>query len=114
MRIATHRDGRRVQNGVVHSDQALVHHGITFLEARSQFPALQKIAYLNAGTFGPIGRTTAEAVQAELERDFADGRSGIPTRARRSWPFACQAIRQRSWRRSPRQERTFVRSPEPG
>ena len=78
MRIATHRDGRRVQNGVVHSDQALVHHGITFLEARAQFPALQKIAYLNAGTFGPLARATRDAVQSELERDVAEGRSGMP------------------------------------
>ena len=51
---------------------------LSFEEARAQFPVLERIAYLNAGTFGPIGRTTAEAVQAELERDVADGRSGMP------------------------------------
>jgi hypothetical protein len=31
---------------------------VTFEEARAQFPVLEKIAYLNAGTFGPISRQT--------------------------------------------------------
>lgn len=49
---------------------------MTFEEARSQFPALERIAYLNAGTFGPLARATAEAVRAELEHDFEEGRTG--------------------------------------
>ena len=32
--------------------------GVTFEEARAQFPVLEKIAYLNAGTFGPVSRAT--------------------------------------------------------
>ena len=46
--------------------------------ARAQFPILEKIAYLNAGTFGPLARPTIEAMEAELERDFLEGRSGMP------------------------------------
>ena len=30
---------------------------MTFEEARSQFPVLQRIAYLNAGTFGPLAKS---------------------------------------------------------
>jgi len=51
---------------------------MTFEEARAQFPALEKIAYLNAGTFGPLARTTYEAARGELARDFEEGRSGGP------------------------------------
>ena len=52
--------------------------GITFEEARAQFPVLERLAYLNAGTFGPMARATHDATSAELERDYRDGRSGGP------------------------------------
>ena len=55
---------------------------MTFAEARAQFPVLERIAYLNAGTFGPISRATHEAISSELERDYRDGRSGGPNFAR--------------------------------
>ncbi len=51
----------------------------TFEAARAQFPVLEQLAYLNAGTFGPIATTTHDAVAAELERDYRDGRSGGPS-----------------------------------
>jgi len=51
---------------------------LTFEEARAGFPVLEQVAYLNAGTFGPIARATMEAVQRELQRDFREGRSGTP------------------------------------
>ena len=51
---------------------------MTFEHARAQFPVLERIAYLNAGTFGPLARATYEAQVAELARDFSDGRSGGP------------------------------------
>jgi selenocysteine lyase/cysteine desulfurase len=51
---------------------------VTFEEARAQFPVLEKIAYLNAGTFGPISSATQRAMLTELERDFVEGRSGNP------------------------------------
>ena len=50
----------------------------SFEAARAQFPVLEKVAYLNAGTFGPLARTTYEALTAELARDYNDGRSGGP------------------------------------
>ena len=51
---------------------------LAFEEARTQFPVLETIAYLNAGTFGPLATPTFDAVQSELERDFTEGRSGMP------------------------------------
>jgi L-cysteine/cystine lyase len=45
-------------------------------EARSQFPVLDRLAYLNAGTNGPLGRATIEAIEREAERELAEGRSG--------------------------------------
>lgn len=47
-------------------------------EARALFPALERIVYLNAGTFGPLATPTVEAMQGELARDAAEGRSGMP------------------------------------
>ncbi|HKI92333.1 MAG TPA: aminotransferase class V-fold PLP-dependent enzyme [Gaiellaceae bacterium] len=49
---------------------------MTFEEARAQFPVLERHAYLNAGTNGPLARPTAAAVTAQLERDLSEGRSG--------------------------------------
>jgi L-cysteine/cystine lyase len=51
---------------------------MTFEEARSLFPVLERIAYLNAGTFGPLPRPVADALTAGLARDLAEGRSGMP------------------------------------
>jgi len=45
-------------------------------EARSQFPVLDRLAYLNAGTNGPLARATVEAIEREAERELAEGRSG--------------------------------------
>ncbi len=45
-------------------------------EGRSLFPVLDRLAYLNAGTFGPIARPTAAAVEKQLDADLADGRFG--------------------------------------
>jgi L-cysteine/cystine lyase len=49
---------------------------MTFEEARRQFPVLDRLAYLNAGTNGPLARATVEAMTEQLERDLAAGRSG--------------------------------------
>ena len=49
---------------------------MTFDEARALFPVLERFAYLNAGTFGPLARPTAEAMAAQLRRDLDEGRSG--------------------------------------
>jgi L-cysteine/cystine lyase len=47
-------------------------------EARRLFPVLERVAYLNAGTFGPLPRAACEAMEAELQRDCAHGRHGLP------------------------------------
>jgi L-cysteine/cystine lyase len=49
---------------------------VTFEEARAQFPVLERFAYLNAGSAGPLPRAAVEATTARLERDLAEGRSG--------------------------------------
>ena len=49
---------------------------MTFEEARSLFPVLESIAYLNAGTFGPLARPVAEALESGVERDLERGRTG--------------------------------------
>jgi L-cysteine/cystine lyase len=49
---------------------------VTFEEARAQFPVLERYAYLNAGSAGPLPRAAAEAIGARLERDLTEGRSG--------------------------------------
>jgi L-cysteine/cystine lyase len=45
---------------------------------RAQFPVLDRLAYLNAGTEGPVPRAAAEAATARIDRELADGRSGRP------------------------------------
>lgn len=49
---------------------------MTFEEARAQLPVLERLAYLNAGTNGPLARSTARAVVEQVEHDLAGGRSG--------------------------------------
>jgi L-cysteine/cystine lyase len=48
-----------------------------FAEARSQFPVLERYAYLQAGSSGPLPRAAVEAAQAWLTRDLELGRSGL-------------------------------------
>ena len=45
-------------------------------EGRSLFPVLERLAYLNAGTFGPLARATVAAVQEQLDADLTGGRFG--------------------------------------
>jgi L-cysteine/cystine lyase len=49
---------------------------MTFEEARSQFPVLERFAYLNAGTNGPLARATVDAVVAQEQADLETGRGG--------------------------------------
>jgi selenocysteine lyase/cysteine desulfurase len=48
---------------------------VTFEEARAAFPVLERYAYLNAGSVGPMAQRTYEAV-AEAERDELGPRGG--------------------------------------
>src|SRR5262249_11777017 len=49
---------------------------MTFAEARARFPVLERYAYLNAGTSGPLARQTAEAVASQQAADLEEGRAG--------------------------------------
>jgi selenocysteine lyase/cysteine desulfurase len=42
---------------------------------RAQFPVLSRLAYLNAGTDGPLPAAAAEAAAAELRREAEEGRT---------------------------------------
>ena len=44
---------------------------------RAQFPVLQRIAYLNAGTNGPLPHAAAVAARVQLERELDEGRAGM-------------------------------------
>jgi L-cysteine/cystine lyase len=49
---------------------------MTVDEARAEFPVLERLAYLNAGTNGPLARRTVEAMAAQERADLEDGRGG--------------------------------------
>ena len=51
---------------------------MNFHEARAQFPVLGEVAYLNAGSMGPLARPTVEAMRAQEESDLGRGRGGKP------------------------------------
>ena len=55
---------------------------MTFEEARAAFPVLERVAYLNAGTNGPLARATVEAMVAQELVDLADGRAGAAYHAK--------------------------------
>jgi selenocysteine lyase/cysteine desulfurase len=42
---------------------------------RAEFPVLQRLAYLNAGTDGPLAAAAVKFAQAELEAELAEGRT---------------------------------------
>ena len=45
-------------------------------DLRAHFPVLERVAYLNAGTDGPVPTVAVEAARAELDSELADGRAG--------------------------------------
>ena len=51
---------------------------MTLEEARAAFPVLERFAYLNAGSAGPLARATVEAMRRHLDGDLERGRSGRP------------------------------------
>jgi len=51
---------------------------MTFEEARAAFPVLARVAYLNAGTFGPLSRPTLGAMRRYEGEELAGGRGGPP------------------------------------
>jgi L-cysteine/cystine lyase len=51
---------------------------VTFAEARAAYPVLARVAYLNAGSVGPLARAAFDAIVEGRRRDLAGGRSGRP------------------------------------
>jgi L-cysteine/cystine lyase len=47
---------------------------VTFDEARAQFPVLERYAYLNAGTLGPLATSVVDAMASEQRRALEEGR----------------------------------------
>lgn len=45
-------------------------------EFRAQFPVLERLSYLNAGTEGPMPQRAAEAVRERIDAELTGGRSG--------------------------------------
>lgn len=45
---------------------------------RSEFPVLERVAYLNAGTEGPVPARAVQAVQRRTTQEAAEGRCGRP------------------------------------
>jgi L-cysteine/cystine lyase len=50
---------------------------VTFEEARAQFPVLERVAYLQAGSVGPLARSTLDAMVAEEETGLREGRGTL-------------------------------------
>ena len=50
---------------------------MTFEEGRAQFPVLDRYAYLQAGSVGPLARGTIDAMRAAEEAGFEEGRGSI-------------------------------------
>jgi L-cysteine/cystine lyase len=49
---------------------------MTHEEGRAQFPVLERFAYLNAGSLGPLARATLGAIEARVRYDQEQGRGG--------------------------------------
>jgi L-cysteine/cystine lyase len=50
---------------------------VTFEEERAQFPVLDRYAYLQAGSVGPLARGTVEAMRAEEDEALREGRGSL-------------------------------------
>lgn len=57
--------------------------GTPLAALRARFPVLRRVAYLNAGTNGPVPRAATDAARAELAREEREGRAGATHFARR-------------------------------
>jgi L-cysteine/cystine lyase len=49
---------------------------VTYEEAHAAFPVLERFAYLNAGSLGPLSRATIEAMEERSRYDHEQGRAG--------------------------------------
>src|SRR2546423_9787736 len=58
-------------------------------DVRAEFPVLERFAYLNAGTFGPLSRRTIAAMEERNRVDHEQGRGG------KAWFENVLALRER-------------------
>ncbi len=68
---------------------------------RSEFPVLERVTYLNAGTDGPLSVRAVTAARAELERELADGRTHTHFERRTELSDALRAAYSRALRCEP-------------
>lgn len=61
---------------------------MTFVEARAQFPVLERFAHLNAGSLGPLSRATLDAMAGRMRFDQDHGRGG------KAWYDSLLALRE--------------------
>lgn len=61
---------------------------MSFEEARARFPVLERFAYLNAGTLGPLSRATIAAMDERNRFDHEHGRGG------KAWFESMLALRE--------------------
>ena len=52
---------------------------MTYEEGRALFPMLERVAYLNTGSAGPLATPVLEAIRREDERAVRDGRGAHAT-----------------------------------
>jgi L-cysteine/cystine lyase len=50
---------------------------VTFDDVRAEFPVLERLAYLNAGSIGPLAKRTVAAMAARLATELEGGRGGV-------------------------------------
>jgi L-cysteine/cystine lyase len=81
------RAGRRGRRRRADADRSGARGGGGLNDLRAQFPVLEGVAYLNAGTDGPLPTPAVEAARAELAAELAEGR----TRAHFERRFELQA-----------------------
>ncbi len=57
--------------------RAVASGGMDLAALRAQFPVLERVAYLNTGSVGPLAEAAADAAAADLRLQLAEGRAGI-------------------------------------
>jgi L-cysteine/cystine lyase len=61
---------------------------------RREFPVLERQAYLNTGTAGPLPRRVTQALTRELERQLLDGRGGVDHYLQQYFPLRAELREQ--------------------
>jgi selenocysteine lyase/cysteine desulfurase len=69
---------------------------VDYTGLRAQFPVLERLAYLNAGTDGPLPAKAVAAARGELERELTDGRAMAHFECRTELSDALRALYARA------------------